>query len=199
MKKILPILLALIIISSFTSELNAQWGKKKNKTPVEYPENFDKELFELRYEEVVELEKNISKEDLFKKLEAFVIYNYKSPEDVIQKNDEENAVIITKGLLPYSYRTLGLPILVDNNAIHILDLRAKDNKYKITISGIGYKSYDTTTGLIENYYKSMKGSKINKWLAHSMKAEDIAYKELILQITTFVLEDINIRSNNDDW
>ena len=187
-----------VLFISFNSELNAQWGKK-NKTPVEYPENFDKELFELRYEEVVELDQDISKEDLFKKLEAFVIYNYKSPEDVVQKNDEENAVIITKGLLPYSYRTLGLPILVDNNAVHILDLRAKDNRYKITISGIGYKSYDDTIGLIENYYKSMKGSKLNKWLAHSMKAEDIAYKELILQIKEFVLEDINIRSNDEDW
>ncbi|HIF29628.1 MAG: hypothetical protein ABGW72_00035 [bacterium] len=64
MRKILSLVMVGILFISFNSELNAQWGKK-NKTPVEYPENFDKELFELRYEEVVELEQNINKEETF--------------------------------------------------------------------------------------------------------------------------------------
>jgi hypothetical protein len=201
MRKFLTTLLPLILLLSFTSDLNAQWGKKKKEPKVvELPANFNKELLELRYEEVVEFDDDISKDNLFNTLERFIIFNYNSPEDVIQKNDRESATIIAKGLLPYTYRSLGLiSIFLDNNAVHILDLRAKDNRYKITISGIGYKSYDDTTGLIENYYKSMKGKNFNKWLAHQIKAEDKAYKELIIQIKDFVLEDINVRSGDDDW
>tara|TARA_B110001454_G_C12526185_1_gene353202 strand:- start:36 stop:620 length:585 start_codon:yes stop_codon:yes gene_type:complete len=194
MRKILSLVMVGILFISFNSELNAQWGKK-NKTPVEYPENFDKELFELRYEEVVELEQNINKEEVFDKLERFVIYNYKSPDDVVQKNDRENSVIITKGLLPYTYPLLGIPR--DSNALHILDLRAKDNKYRISISGLGTKRYDETYGLSEMYYRDIK--KFNKVLLRNMNSQDEAYKELIIKIKEFILEDINLRSGSDDW
>ena len=99
MRKILSLLIVGILFISFNSELNAQWGKKKNQTPLELPESFNQELLELRYEEIVQLDQDISKQEIFDKLERFIIYNYKSPDDVIQKNDRESAIIITKGLL----------------------------------------------------------------------------------------------------
>ena len=59
MKKFLTILLPLILLLSFTSDLNAQWGKKnQDSKAVELPASFDKELLELRYEEVVALEED---------------------------------------------------------------------------------------------------------------------------------------------
>jgi hypothetical protein len=198
MRKILSLVMVGVLFISFNSELNAQWGKKKkNKTPLELPESFNQELLELRYEEIVQLDQDISKQEIFDKLERFIIYNYKSPDDVIQKNDRENAIIITKGLLPYTYRLLGVPR--DTNAVHILDLRAKDNKYKITISGLGSKRYDETYGLFESNYKDMEGRKFNKLQLREMKDQDKAYKELIIKIQEFILDDINVRSGDSDW
>ena len=198
MKKFLTILLPLILLLSFTSDLNAQWGKKnQDSKAVELPASFDKELLELRYEEVVALDQNISEQEIFDKLERFIIYSYKSPDDVIQKNDRENAIIITKGLLPYTYKILG--VNRNGNAVHILDLRAKDNRYKITISGIGSRRYDETYGLSEFYFKKMEGKNFSKMLIREMIDQDKAYKELIIKIKDFILEDINVRSGNDDW
>ena len=194
MRKILNIVSLIILFISFSSEVNAQWGKK-NKNPITIPESYDEKLFELKYEEIVELEQNINKDEIFDKLERFVIYNYKSPDDVVQKNDRENSVIITKGLLPYTYPLMGIPR--DSNALHILDLRAKDNKYRISISGLGTKRYDETYGLSEMFYRDIK--KFNKTLLRNMNSQDEAYKELIIKIKEFILEDINLRSGSDDW
>ncbi len=55
MRKILSLVMVGILFISFNSELNAQWGKKENQTPLEYPENYDKENYLLKYEEVVEV------------------------------------------------------------------------------------------------------------------------------------------------
>ena len=76
-------------------------------------------------------------------------------------------------------------------------MRAKDNKYRISISGLGTKRYDETYGLSEMYYRDIK--KFNKVLLRDMNSQDEAYKELITKIKEFILEDINLRSGSDDW
>ena len=137
MKKILPILFALIIILSFTSEVNAQSIRKQYEDREVYqPElkpNYNEELKQFHYEEVISLESiDINKDELYDKLYRWVAINFNSANDVIQLSDKTNNNIVVKGRLEASWlRQSGKlygPVIY--YIPFTLDLKMKDGRYK---------------------------------------------------------------------
>ena len=179
MKKILTILLPLILLLSFTSDLNAQSGKKK-KEPLEYPENYNKETYLLKYEEVVQVDSSNSKDILFDKLNRFVVFNYTSSNDVIQLNDKEGGNIIVKG---------NLTIIDPNTKIftvsyvvpHVLDIKVKDGRFKYTLTS---EHIYNPKNPINQYYKRLikfqSGIKILNSIDVSMNLFILAQVSLVL-------------------
>ena len=167
MRKILSLVMVGILFISFNSELNAQWGNKKNKKPLEYPESYDKENYLLNYEEVVEVP-GLSKDELYDKLRRFVVINYNSANNVIQLDDKDSGNIIVKGLLPYNINWMGVS---SYNSRHTLDIKVKDGRYKYKITSYGMEQYDSTTGYWEETFRGW-GNKMEKMLLRHIEGHD---------------------------
>lgn len=193
MRKILSLVMVGILFISFNSELNAQWGNKKNKKPLEYPESYDKENYLLNYEEVVEVP-GLSKDELYDKLRRFVVINYNSANNVIQLDDKDSGNIIVKGLLPYNINWMGVS---SYNSRHTLDIKVKDGRYKYKITSYGMEQYDSTTGYWEETFRGW-GNKMEKMLLRHIEGHDNSYQLLILSIKASVLLE-SLDEDNDDW
>jgi hypothetical protein len=196
MRKFLSLLMVGILFISFNSELSAQWGKK-NQTPLEYPENYDKENYLLKYEEVVEVSGQ-SKDELYDKLRRFIALNYNSANNVIQLDDKESGNIIVKGLLSYDINWRGVS---PYSSPHTLDIKVKDERYKYKITCYGMESYDSTIGYWEDTFRGFdsrsKRDKNNMLLRHII-GHDNSYQSLILSIKASVLLE-SLDEDNDDW
>ena len=192
--KILRTLLPLILLLSFTSDLNAQWGKKKkNQTPLEYPENYDKENYLLKYEEVVEVSGQ-SKDELYDKLRRFVVLNYNSANNVIQLDDKDSGNIIVKGLIPYDINWGGVS---SYNSRHTLDIKVKDGRYKYEITANGMEQFDSQYGYWEETFRGW-GSKMETMLLRHIDGQNNSYQLFILLIKASVLLE-SLDEDDDDW
>ena len=154
MKKILPILLALIIILSFTTEVNAQGIRKQYEDREVYqPElkpNYNEELKQFHYEEVVSLGSiDTNKDELYDKLYRWVAINFNSANDVIQLSDKTTKNIIVKGRLEASWSTKRR----SDYLYYIpftLDLKMKDGRYKYELTISSYIRYVTSSDIYDS-------------------------------------------------
>jgi hypothetical protein len=153
MKKILPILFALIIILSFTSEVNAQGIRKQYEDREVYqPElkpNYNEELKQFHYEEVVSLGLlDVNKDELYDKLYRWVAINFNSANHVIQLSDKTNNNIVVKGRLEASWSSKRSDYLY--YIPFTLDLKMKDGRYKYDLTISSYTRNVTSSDIYDS-------------------------------------------------
>ena len=153
MKKILPILFALVIILSFTSEVTAQGIRKQYEDREVYqPElkpNYNEELKQFHYEEVVSLGLlDVNKDELYDKLYRWVAINFNSANHVIQLSDKTNNNIVVKGRLEASWSSKRSDYLY--YIPFTLDLKMKDGRYKYDLTISSYTRNVTSSDIYDS-------------------------------------------------
>jgi len=152
MKKILLILVAVIGIG-----INTNIYAQKEKIVLCLEELKDKWKFEdesIIIQKVINVN-DISKENLYKYLREFFIYNYGSARDVIQY-DEVNETIIGKG---YYSKLESYGDYFD--VWHILKCEIRENRIRITLSMKEMLVYDEPNAA-EQYFLGKRGVDISK-------------------------------------
>ena len=153
MKKILPILFALVIILSFTSEVTAQGIRKQYEDREVYqPElkpNYNEELKQFHYEEVVSLGLlDVNKDELYDKLYRWVAINFNSANHVIQLSDKANSNIVVKGRFEASWSSKRSDYLY--YIPFTLDLKMKDGRYKYDLTISSYTRNVTSSDIYDS-------------------------------------------------
>ncbi len=179
-----------------------------------------------------------SKSEIFSIINKWVSINYNSANDVIQMNDKESGIMIVKGLSTVSFinptraiypKTKAIPIESKMLLNHLLEIKVKDNKYRLiyTISSIADNTPKNTMYTNPNTFSciNFKGvteesiGKFNyywkEYFKKSMMSKKRQVKYLALSKPTF--DEINIKialsfvsnfnsitkmvneSSNDDW
>ncbi len=103
------------------------------------------------YSEVISID-NTSKIDLYNRAKEWITINYKSINDVIQLDDEENIYIIGKGVIKIPYYT-------SPNIDHTILLEFKEGFYKYSISQFHYYDSQNNAFNIENFPRRWTGRK----------------------------------------
>ena len=78
------------------------------------------------------VEVDLTKKEIYQKVNEWIAINYKSANDVIQLNTEDK--VILKGNYLFQYQTFGeYERLIDFRLEHRLSISIKENKYKIDL------------------------------------------------------------------
>tara|TARA_X000001036_G_C20566986_1_gene761015 strand:+ start:37 stop:648 length:612 start_codon:yes stop_codon:yes gene_type:complete len=175
----------IFFISIFSSILFSQNSS-------EIPENFNKEKDSLIYEEVVKVD-GLSKDLLYEKIERYIVYDYKSSNDVVQLNNKEKGNIIVKGT---GSITTGRMVKIEVFVPHTLDIKVKDGRYKYTL--ISNTLFTISGGKnifsIDDLLHNRKYGKLGKiWVNDS----DTFLKSLIVEMKDYIENDTT--TEEEDW
>ena len=99
--------------------------------------NYNNNTGKFVYEGVIQVDEINTSDVLFDKLYQWVALNYNSANDVIQLNDKANHILIIKGNL-----STNVLKLKESWYPHTLELRAKDGRFKYTITIHKYEDRD---------------------------------------------------------
>lgn len=113
---------------------------------VQLPVNKESKLIE--YTELVTVESSLTQKILYSKAKDWFDKAFKSSDNVIQKDDKEEGIIIGKGIIPVK----GGMYLTDGKIDFTLKVQVKDGRYKYWISNFSHKSYKEgySGGALEN-------------------------------------------------
>lgn len=89
------------------------------------------------YTEIVQLDSNYKKNDLYLNAKKFFIDVFNSGKDVIQMEDKEAGLVIGKGYLSVNYRNSFL-YTFPTRIWHTIKISIKDGKYKYEITDMSY-------------------------------------------------------------
>ena len=94
----------------------------------------DSETGKFQYQEVVNLDSTISKNEIYSKVKEWVAINYKQAKDVIQMDDKEAGKIIVKGNFPITY------YMNEAWIYHTLTIEIKDGRYRYTLTDLIFEN-----------------------------------------------------------
>jgi len=96
---------------------------------------------ELIYSEVIKVDSNISKSELYNRAKTWFVTTYNSSNDVLQLDDKENGQLIGRAIIKYkSKRTYMGSDLTIGYIKYTIKIFVKDGRYKYEISNFIHKS-----------------------------------------------------------
>ena len=179
-----------------------------------------------------------TKSEIYSIINKWVSINYNSANDVIQMNDKESGIMIVKGLSAVSFinptraiypKTKAFPTKNKMLLNHLLEIKVKDNKYRLiyTISGIANASPKNTMHTNPNTFgcinlngaKDESIGKFNYYWKEYFKTSMMSKKKQVkyLSLSKPIFEEINStivlsfvsnfisitkmvnETSNDDW
>lgn len=182
----------LIVISAMCilfSSSNAFGQKETPNLPI------DGSTGKITYSEVVTLNGNLSKNELFGRAKTCFVNVFKDSKEVIQNEDQENGTITGKGIFKVYARAIGMDVYA-GNVNFTLTIAVKDGKYKYIITDLNHEGNGVNLpsgGNLEN--GKPKGWTTKVWNG-ILSQTDEETKNLISSIKI----DMNKTSpKNDNW
>lgn len=133
------------------------------------------------FSEVVSIE-NISKSELYNRAKQWIAITFKSASSVIQLDDKESGIIISKGF-SIIYINNGIAGIISQKMYYTLYLHIKDGRYKYNFTDIYYgdSSENACEGIITDKVFMIKGvdkKTLNIWKQYR--------KETIVTLTELI-------------
>lgn len=83
-----------------------------------------------------------TKDQLYLKAKSFIVKTFNSAKDVIQMDDEDNGIVVCKGLLT-PYINAGFGMQSEQYVNFTITLNVKDNKYRCVLSDFIHNGFGT--------------------------------------------------------
>jgi len=167
MKKLIFILFMVITISSFGQYSDDYINKKQSKNTIVLSSIFPVKDSMIFYSGVVVMNDSISKDALFKKAKSAVTSVLKSDKDIIQSQDLDIGLIVSKGFI-----VKGHNMYIKNPQMWFtFRIEVKDGKYKYSLTDVTYK-FDVSVSTGVDYISSINNSydlSFEKWISPNTK------------------------------